>query len=127
MRSHLGRHFNVNFEVRKEKIRPLLCADWTDVYLDAGNRNLRFAAPTPLSAETFEALREIMTSQLPPVEQAAELTGPSAAKIISAPSTADANLFVTLQAFAPDGREVDSMSLSILILLLRRVGFKLST
>jgi predicted acyl esterase len=41
-----------------------------------------------------------------PLKEEIEITGPSAAKLFIAPSTKDADVFVTLRAFAPNGREV---------------------
>ena len=41
-----------------------------------------------------------------PLKEDIEITGPAAAKLFIASSTRDANVFVTLRAFAPNGREV---------------------
>jgi predicted acyl esterase len=45
--------------------------------------------------------------QSPPLERETAITGPVAAKLFVSSSTVDADLFVTLRVFAPDGREVD--------------------
>jgi len=42
-----------------------------------------------------------------PLEQETEITGPMALKVPISSSTVDADLFVTVQAFSPDGREVE--------------------
>ena len=42
----------------------------------------------------------------PPLEQETELTGPMALKLYLSSSTIDADLFMTVHGFAPDGREV---------------------
>ncbi len=42
----------------------------------------------------------------PPLEQETEITGPSAAKLVVSSSTSDADLFLVIQVFAPDGKEV---------------------
>ena len=42
----------------------------------------------------------------PPLKQETEITGPMAAKLYVSSSTIDCDLFVTLQAFSPNGREV---------------------
>jgi hypothetical protein len=41
-----------------------------------------------------------------PLEAETEITGPAAAKLFLASSTADADVFVILRAFDPDGKEV---------------------
>lgn len=41
------------------------------------------------------------------MEQEIEITGPVAAKLFAPSTTTDMDLFVILQAFLPDGREVD--------------------
>jgi predicted acyl esterase len=43
----------------------------------------------------------------PPLEYETEITGPMALKLYLSSSTTDADLFVTVQAFSPDGREVE--------------------
>lgn len=43
----------------------------------------------------------------PPLAEETEITGPLALKLFISSSTIDADLFVTLQAFSPDGREVE--------------------
>ena len=42
----------------------------------------------------------------PPLKEETEITGPMAAKLFISSSTRDADLFVTVQAFSPKGREV---------------------
>jgi predicted acyl esterase len=43
----------------------------------------------------------------PPLESETEITGPMALKLYVSSSTVDADLFVTVQAFSPDDREVE--------------------
>ena len=69
--------------------------------------------PTPASDNgatpatiTYDAMGEGVTFSTPPLEQATELTGPSALKIWLSSSTADADVFAVLRVFAPDGTEV---------------------
>jgi putative CocE/NonD family hydrolase len=50
---------------------------------------------------------EPITLLSPPLDQEIEVTGPVAATLVVSSSTSDADLFVTLRAFAPDGEEVD--------------------
>ena len=42
----------------------------------------------------------------PPLEQETEITGPSAAKLFVSSSTTDADIFLVIQVFDPNGKEV---------------------
>jgi len=46
------------------------------------------------------------TFTTPPLSRETEITGPVAAKLFISSSTADADLFLVLRVFAPDGKEV---------------------
>jgi predicted acyl esterase len=54
----------------------------------------------------FEATGHGVTFLSGPVEQKTEITGPSAAKLFVSSSTTDADVFVVLRVFAPDGKEI---------------------
>jgi predicted acyl esterase len=47
-----------------------------------------------------------VTFLAPPLEHETEITGPSAAKLFISSSTADADIFLVLRAFSPEGKEV---------------------
>ena len=47
-----------------------------------------------------------VTFMSPPLDKETEITGPSAARLFVSSSTTDADLFVVLRVFAPDGKEV---------------------
>ena len=55
---------------------------------------------------SFEALGDGVTFLDPPLEQETEITGPSRAKLFVSSSTTDADLFLVLRVFDPDGKEV---------------------
>ena len=99
------RHVDGTFTERGEDEWPIARTEWTRLYLDAAERSL---TPTPGQAASvsYEALGEGVTFAGPPLERALELTGPSAAKLFVASSTADADLFLVLRVFDPDGEEV---------------------
>ncbi len=99
------RHVDGTFTERGEDEWPIARTEWTRLYLDAAERSL---TPTPGQAGSvsYEALGEGVTFTGPPLERALELTGPSAAKLFVASSTADADLFLVLRVFDPDGEEV---------------------
>jgi uncharacterized protein len=106
---HLRRPFSSNFELRKQQQWPLANTKWTLIYLSAQNRSLEWEEPkmSEPASITFKALGNPITFLTGPLEDETELTGPIGATLFVSSSTTDADLFLTLQAFAPDGREVE--------------------
>ncbi len=85
---------------------PLAGTRWTKLFLDAKAGSLDWRAPTAEGNASFAALGDGVKWMSPPLERETEITGPMALKLYVSSSTVDADLFVTVQAFAPDGREV---------------------
>ena len=54
----------------------------------------------------YEAMSEGVTFSTGPLRERMEITGPAAAKLFISSSTVDADLFLVLRVFAPDGSEV---------------------
>ncbi|MBI2296805.1 MAG: CocE/NonD family hydrolase [Betaproteobacteria bacterium] len=99
------RHVN-RFVERHENEWPLARTRWTKFYLDSSAMRL---SPTPVTAAgsiTYDAMGEGVTFSTPPLEEATEVTGPSALKLWVSSSTTDADIFAVLRVFAPDGKEV---------------------
>ena len=96
-----------SFEPRAEQEWPLERTHWTKLYLDPEHQRLLWDEPASESQRTYQALSEGVTLLTTPLEHETEITGPLAAKLFVASSTSDADLFVTLRAFAPDGTELD--------------------
>lgn len=106
----LRRPFSEYFEVRKESAWPLPKTKWTKAYLDtqdSSSPSITWDIPSASSTATYSSLGEPLTFFSPPLQHDTEITGPLAAKIFASSSTTDIDLFVTLQAFAPDEREVE--------------------
>lgn len=101
------RPFTETVELRKEEAWPLAATEWTKLYLDAGDRSLSWGPPAAKGRTSFVATVDHLKWTSPPLESETELTGPLSLKLFLSSSTVDADLFVTLQAFAPDGREVE--------------------
>jgi len=99
--------FDYAVELRKENAWPLQGTQWTKLYLDAGAGALDWKAPTRAGQASFEALGDGVTWLSPPLDKETEITGPMALKLFISSTTQDADLFVTVQAFSPDGREVE--------------------
>ncbi len=93
------------FELRAEQEWPLARTAWTTVYLDARGGSLSEAVPDPSQA-TYDPMGDGLTFSLPVRDDDVEVTGPLAATLFVSSSTDDADLFLVLRLFAPDGSEV---------------------
>ncbi|MBI2799468.1 MAG: CocE/NonD family hydrolase [Gammaproteobacteria bacterium] len=104
---NVRRPFTTEVELRKEAEWPLARTRWTKLYLDAGGSGgLTWAPPKTARSASFKALSRGVTWNSPALTVETELTGPMAATLYLSSSTVDADLFLTVQAFAPDNREV---------------------
>jgi uncharacterized protein len=94
------------FIERMEDEWPIARTQWTKFYLDPDNRKL---SSTPVASSgriEFDAMGDGVTFLSPPLEHETEITGPSAVKLFVSSSTADADIFLVLRVFSPDGKEV---------------------
>ena len=104
---NVRRPFTKEVELRKESAWPLRGTKWTKLYFSAGGKGkLDWKAPKGKAKKDFRALTRGVTWMSPPLKQETEITGPLAAKIFVSSSTVDCDLFVTMQAFSPSGREI---------------------
>ncbi len=94
------------FVRRFEDEWPIARTRWTKLYLSPIDLSLRGTPPSATGSVVYEALGEGVTFLSPPLDQETEITGPSAAKLYVSSATTDADLFVVLRVFAPDGKEV---------------------
>jgi predicted acyl esterase len=101
------RPFTEAVELRKEAQWPLSGTQWTKLYLDAGHGQLAWTAPDEQQQATFVAQQDHLTWMSAPLAHDTEITGPLSLKLFVSSSSVDADIFVTLQAFAPDGKEVE--------------------
>jgi uncharacterized protein len=83
---------------------PLPETQWTTFYLDAAHRALTTTPPTP-SEVSFNELGDGVTFTLAATDDDTEFTGPAAAKLFISSDQHDADLFVVVRAFGPDGTE----------------------
>jgi predicted acyl esterase len=102
------RHLD-RFEERTESDWPIPRTNWTRLHLHPDGTALREAAPAQAATVSFDASGDGVTFMTAPLPQATELTGPLAAKLRISSSTVDADLFLVLRVFAPDGEEVTFM------------------
>ena len=94
------------FVERAESEWPLARTNWMKFYLDAETKALGPNPDVKTNSTKFRAMSEQATFWSEPLKEDIEITGPAAAKLFIASSTRDADVFVTLRAFAPNGREV---------------------
>ena len=104
---HQRRPFSTEFEPRTEQAWPLPNTRWSRMYLAGHDSTLSWEKPAEEAKLGFKALEEPLTFHTPPLETETEIIGPLSAKVFASSSTEDMDLFITLQAFAPDGREVN--------------------
>jgi hypothetical protein len=103
------RHPGEKFVLRYENEWPIARTRWTKFYLDLDNKGL---SPKPVDQEgklEYEALGAGVTFWLPALEQETEITGPMAAKLFVSSSSEDADLFLIVRVFDPDGKELTFM------------------
>jgi predicted acyl esterase len=100
------RNVDETFELRGEQEWPLQRTNWKHKFLDVAAGALTDEAPAVENQCTYRALGEGVTLYTEPLDEETEFTGPLAAKLWVSSSTSDADLFLTVRAFAPDGIEV---------------------
>jgi predicted acyl esterase len=100
------RHPGEKFVERHEHEWPLARTQWTTFHLDLSGGALQRAAPGKAETAEFDALGDGLTLLTPPLDEETEITGPSVAKLNVSSSTIDADIFLVLRVFAPDGEEV---------------------
>jgi len=85
---------------------PLPDTRWTKLYLNAGNNSLDDEAPSETRKSEYNALSAGTAFSTPALEKDLDFAGPLKAKLFVASTTADMDLFATVCAFAPDGKEM---------------------
>ena len=100
------RHPGERFVPRYENEWPLKRTKWTPFYLDPDKQHLSSDPVTSSKTITYDAMGEGVTFSTPPLKSETEITGPSALKLFISSSTRDADVFVVLRVFDPQGREV---------------------
>lgn len=94
------------FVARAEEDWPLPRTQWTRFYLDPSDCSLRRDAAARPPVIAFEAMGDGVMFLTPPLPAETEITGPIAARLRLSSSTADADLFLVLRVFTPDGAEI---------------------
>ncbi|MFT7474638.1 MAG: putative acyl esterase [Verrucomicrobiales bacterium] len=97
------------FEMRHENEWPLARTQWTTFALDAAAESLQADASKAEETVAYETMGHGVTFWLPVSDEPVEITGPLATTLYLSSETTDADLFVVLRLFDPDGAEVTFM------------------
>jgi predicted acyl esterase len=103
------RHVDGSFRQRQEDEWPLARSVWTKYYLHLSEGTLGTSVPKGKESVSYGGLGDGITFTSAPLAQEMEITGPMAAKLFASSSTADADFFLVLRVFDPQGREVTFM------------------
>ena len=93
------------FAERMENEWPIAGTRWTKLYLNPADQSLS-SIPAAEGCVEFDASGDGITFLSPPLERESEITGPSAVKLFVSSSTTDADIFLVLRIFSPEGNEV---------------------
>jgi uncharacterized protein len=104
------RRVDGGFQERAESEWPLARTQWIRFHLDIVGGALSQEADSETRSVWFNALGEGLEFWTPPLEHDLEITGPAAARLTLASSTADADVFLTLRVTDPSGRDVTFVS-----------------
>ena len=100
------RHADSTFTLRKELAWPVPRTDWQSWGLDFDRGEL---SPRPVERDTeatFDALGDGIHLRTAPLDAETEVTGPLACRLWVSSTTTDADVFLVLRLFGPDGSEV---------------------
>jgi predicted acyl esterase len=100
------RHPGERFVERHEQEWPLARTQWTKFYLDPRNMSLDLKCPQVATTLAYEPLGAGLDFSLPPLDRPLEITGPIAAKLRLSSASTDADVFLVLRVFDPQGQEV---------------------
>ncbi len=99
------RHPGETFLLRMEDEWPLARTRWTKLYLDPATTALSREPVKQAGTIEYDALGHGVTVAMT-IERETEITGPIAAKLFVSSSTKDADLFLILRVFDPQGKEL---------------------
>jgi predicted acyl esterase len=94
------------FEWRAENEWPLARTQWTKFYLNPADKSLGREQPKAATTLTYETTGDGVRFFLPAATEEMEITGPVAAKLFVSSDTTDADLFLVLGLYDPQGKEV---------------------
>ncbi len=100
------RHPGEKFILRHENEWPLARTTWTRFYLDPAAGVLQPEPPARQAVLSYDSSGDGLTFSTPPLSEPLEITGPLSARLHISSATIDADVFLILRVFAPNGDEV---------------------
>lgn len=94
------------FVERTEDAWPIPRTQWTKFHLTPDENTLLPMPPADEGRTSFAAQGAGVTFFTQPLATDTEITGPAASKLVVSSSTTDADLFLVLRVFDPDGKEI---------------------
>lgn len=94
------------FVQRHENEWPLARTQWTKFYLHADAKKLDKSPANTANTLSYDPMGDGLTFLTDPLQREVEITGPVAAKLFVSSKSNDADMFLVLRVFAPDGKEV---------------------
>ena len=85
---------------------PLAGANHVKFYLDANAKTIGTATPGAAASASYHSLTQGISFTTPKFEKDTEIVGPAMLKLFVSSSTADMDIFATVCAFDPDGKEM---------------------
>jgi uncharacterized protein len=104
------RHVDGSFQQRAEQEWPLARTRWTMFHLDLGAGQLAPEPDETQRAACFDSMGNGLDFWSPPLDRPVEITGPAAARLTIASTTADADIFLTVRVLDREGRDVTFVS-----------------
>lgn len=100
------RHPDETFVLRDEQEWPLARTEWTKFHLAPDSGTLEPQAPGATATLAYETTGDGLYFKMGPFDAPVEITGPVAAKLNLSSDTADADVFLAIRVYDPDGKEV---------------------
>jgi len=100
------RHPNEMFVLRSEDEWPLARTQWTKYFLQPDGMALGAQPSAGATTLAYDTTGDGLTFSTPPLTESLEITGPVAAKMFLSSATSDADVFLVLRLFDPNGKEV---------------------
>jgi len=100
------RYPDEKFVLRAESEWPLKRTRWTKYFLQPDGLALAPRPPTAATTLSYETSGDGLTFRMPALKESLEITGPVAARLWVSSETTDADLFLVLRLFDPDGKEI---------------------
>jgi hypothetical protein len=100
------RHPHEKFALRGENEWPLARTQWTKYFLQPEGLLLTPQSPAGTTTLEYETTGDGLTFRTATMVKSLEITGPVAAKLWVSSQTTDADLFLALRLFDPDGKEI---------------------